>query len=131
MQILEKNPRDLKPYHANNKKHSPEQIAHIANSIERYGFVQPVVLQEDNTIIIGHARREAALRLGLSLVPTVTLEITEDQAQRLRLLDNRLGDLGQYDIDAIFSEISDLGDDDLRDFFKEFYPAEEEEYEER
>jgi len=56
-------------------------------------------------------------------------DLTEDQTKRLRLLDNRLGDLGEYDIDNVLAEIDDLGDADLKALFANLYPeAEEEEY---
>lgn len=130
MEITLKDPKKLTPYERNNKKHSPEQIAHIANSLQQFGFVQPIVTDENGIIIIGHARREAAIKLKMKTVPVLEkADLTEEQTKRLRLLDNRLGDLGEYDIDNVLAEIEDLGDADLKALFSNLYPAAEEEEE--
>lgn len=117
LQIIQRTPEELQPYAKNNKRHPPEQIERIAQSITEYGFTQPIVIGKDDTIIIGHARLEAALRLGLETVPTVQIDATEHDERRLRLLDNRLSDLGEYDKEAIQEELSKIGDDDLWQLF--------------
>lgn len=130
MEITLKDPQKLTPYERNNKKHSPEQIQHIANSIEKYGFIQPIVTDKNGIIIIGHARREAAIKLKMKTVPVLEkTDLTEEQTKRLRLLDNRLGDLGEYDIDNVLSEIEDLQDPELKEFFSNLYPTAEEQEE--
>lgn len=119
MKIAAKDPTTLVPYVLNNKKHSSRQINAIVQSIKEFGFVQPVVVDRDDVIVIGHARVEAAKKIGLETVPVLVLEdATDHQVKRLRLMDNRLSDLGDYDVDAIRSELDALGDEDLVELFK-------------
>jgi len=85
----------LIPYANNPKEHPEEQVNEIASSIKNYGFVQPIVTDADNEIIIGHGRLEAAKKLGLDEVPVIKHEdITEAEAQALRLADNKIADTG-------------------------------------
>lgn len=91
MNIEQMKVRDLKPYEKNAKKHNKTQIANVAESIKRFGFVQPMVVDKDNVLIIGHCRLLAAKQLKLKEVPVVRMEeLTEDQVKQLRLLDNKL-----------------------------------------
>lgn len=95
---------DLKPYGNNAKKHPKSQVAHVAQLIERFGFTQPIVVDENNEIIIGHCRHLAAGLLGLEevrlgegmapkgskWVPVVKMEgLTEEEKKTLRLADNK------------------------------------------
>ena len=90
MKVFEERTDALKPYPYNAKEHSEAQIADVAESIRRYGFVQPVVIDENNEIIIGHCRTEAAKRLGLETVPCVRVtDLTEEQIRELRIVDNK------------------------------------------
>src|SRR5690348_17966495 len=63
----------LKPRARNARTHSPKQISKIAASLERFGFVNPVLIDANNGIVAGHGRVEAAKKLGLEKVPTVRL----------------------------------------------------------
>lgn len=116
----------LKGYHQNNKKHPQEQVDELKKSLTAYGFIQPIVVDKENVVIIGHGRLEAAKQLAYTEVPTVQLDnLTEEQTRRLRLLDNRLSDLGEYDIDNIMFELDDLDDPELNALFKDIIPDEE------
>lgn len=116
----------LKGYHQNNKRHPQEQIDELKKSLTAYGFIQPIVVDKQNVVIIGHGRLEAAKQLAYTEVPAVQLEnLTEEQVRRLRLLDNRLSDLGEYDIDNIMFELDDLDDPELNALFKDLIPDEE------
>ena len=84
------NPEDLTPYAGNAKVHPPEQVEHIANSIKQFGWKQPIVVDADNVVIIGHGRLLAAKELGLDTVPCVRADdLTPEQADALRLADNK------------------------------------------
>lgn len=61
----------IKPYKNNAKRHTDTQIANVAESIRQFGWAQPIVVDRDYTIIIGHCRYSAAKRLGLTTVPVV------------------------------------------------------------
>lgn len=116
----------LKGYHQNNKKHPQEQVDELKKSLTAYGFIQPIVVDKENVVIIGHGRLEAAKQLAYTEVPTVQLDnLTEEQTRRLRLLDNRLSDLAEYDIDNIMFELDDLDDPELNALFKDLIPDEE------
>ncbi len=116
----------LKGYHQNNKRHPQEQIDELKKSLTAYGFIQPIVVDKENVVIIGHGRLEAAKQLAYTEVPAVQLDqLTEEQVRRLRLLDNRLSDLGEYDIDNIMFELDDLDDPELNALFKDLIPDEE------
>jgi len=81
---------DLIPYARNAKIHTDEQITKIAASIREFGFMSPVVLDKDNTILAGHGRVLAAKKLGMEEVPTVQAEhLSEAQRKAYILADNR------------------------------------------
>lgn len=81
----------LVPYERNAKTHSPEQVAKIAASIREFGFVSPVLIDEQNRIIAGHGRVLAAKELGLKKIPAVYVEgLSEAQRRAYILADNRL-----------------------------------------
>ena len=99
----------LKPYERNAKKHSPEQIAKIAESIREFGFISPCLIDKENNIIAGHGRVMAARELGLKRVPCVYVEgLTEEQRRAYILADNRLTELGGWDMDLVSQELQEL-----------------------
>jgi hypothetical protein len=74
---------DLVPYQGNARTHSRRQIAQIAGSIERFGFINPVLIDGSNQIIAGHGRIAAAKKLGLTSVPTLRIEhLSEDERRK-------------------------------------------------
>lgn len=108
MTIVNKPTAELKPYDKNAKRHDKKQIANVAESIKQFGFVQPIVLDKDNNVIIGHCRLEAAKKLHLDEVPCVMADdLTDEQVKKLRLLDNKLNE-SDWDIDLIAEEIAVL-----------------------
>ena len=81
---------DLKPYEKNNKKHDDVQINNVAESIKQYGFVQPIVIDKNNVVVIGHCRLLAAKKLKMTDVPCVRVDdLTEEQVKALRIVDNK------------------------------------------
>lgn len=109
MTVVNKPTAELKPYDKNAKKHDKKQIANVAESIKQFGFVQPIVLDKDDNVIIGHCRLEAAKKLHLDEVPCVMADdLTDEQVKKLRLLDNKLQEQSVWDIDLIAEEIADL-----------------------
>lgn len=104
---------DLIPYERNAKKHDPQQIANVAESIRNFGFAQPIVIDNDNEIIIGHCRFLAAKKLGLQKVPVLRMEeLTKEQAQMLRLLDNKLNE-SEWDLQLLAEDIPALDFDNF------------------
>ena len=123
MNIVNMNPADLIPYENNTKVHPPEQVDRIAESIKQFGFQQPIVVDKDNVVIIGHGRLFAAKQLFLDAVPVVRAEeLTEEQAQALRLADNKTNespwDFGKLEeelaaLDIAGIDMSKFGFDDI------------------
>lgn len=108
MNIIQMKVKDLKPYEKNAKKHDKTQIANLAESIKRFGFAQPLVVDKDNVLIIGHCRLLAAKQLKLREVPVVRMDdLTEEQVKQLRLLDNKLNE-SAWDFELLADEIRDL-----------------------
>lgn len=106
----------LKPYERNAKKHPAEQIEHIANSIREFGFRQPLVIDKDNVLVIGHGRLLAAKKLGLDTVPCVRAgDLTEDQIKALRLADNKTNE-SEWDFDFLGGELDDIFEIDMSEF---------------
>lgn len=86
-------PEDITPYQDNAKEHDAVQIRNVAKSIEKYGWQQPLVIDKDNVIIVGHGRYYAALRLGIEEIPCLkATDLTEKQVNEYRLLDNKLNE---------------------------------------
>lgn len=109
MVIEERKVSDLIPYEKNAKKHDQRQIKNVAESIKRYGFVQPVVVDKNNVIVIGHCRTLAAKKLGLEMVPCVCVDdLTEDQVKALRLIDNKTNE-SDWDLDLLTEELGGVG----------------------
>jgi ParB-like chromosome segregation protein Spo0J len=85
----------LVPYAKNVKKHDDAQVAKIVESIQQFGWTQPIVIDENNEIIAGHGRRLAAIKLSITEVPVVVLSgLTDEQKRALRLADNRTNEGG-------------------------------------
>ena len=130
MQIINKKISELVPYENNAKKHPPEQIKKIAASITAFGWGQPIVVDQQGIIIVGHARFEAAKKLGLLEVPCLVVGLNEDQAKAYRLADNKLNE-SEWDLELVFEELKNIdeelipitGFDEI--FNLDFEPAEE------
>ncbi|QYX58072.1 ParB N-terminal domain-containing protein [Roseovarius sp. SCSIO 43702] len=99
----------LVPYARNARTHSEAQIAEIAGSIREFGFTNPVLISEDDTLIAGHGRVLAARLLGMETVPSIVLTgLTESQRRALVLADNRIALNAGWDESLLALEISDL-----------------------
>jgi hypothetical protein len=107
-------PKDLIPYEHNSKKHPDEQIAKIAESTQKFGWDQPIVVDKHGVIIKGHGRRLAALKLGLAKVPVlIRADLTPDQVKAARLADNRAA-LSDIDANMLRIEMAEItGIDEL------------------
>lgn len=110
-------PDKLRPYENNAKQHPDDQVEHIANSIREFGFRQPIVVDADNVVVIGHGRLLAAKKLGLETVPVVRADdLTEAQIKALRLADNKTNESG-WDFSALEAELDELANEfDMTDF---------------
>ena len=115
---------DLVPYLRNAKKHDKKQIDNVAQSISEFGMVQPIVIDRDNNVIIGHCRLLACKQLKIKEVPVVKMEdLTPEEANKLRLLDNKLNE-SEWDFDLLIEDVPSL---DFTDFDIDWELPEEEE----
>ncbi len=101
--------KDLIPYANNARTHSDIQIAQIAASIKEFGFLSPIVISKDNTILCGHGRFYAAQKLGLDKVPCIKEEyLTEAQKKAYIIADNKLSLNAGWDNELLSIELSEL-----------------------
>lgn len=108
MRVVEKKLDDLIPYAKNAKRHDETQIANVAESIRQFGFVQPIVVDKNGVIVIGHCRALAAKRLGMEKVPCVAVdELTDEQVKALRIIDNKTNE-SPWDYDLLGDELADI-----------------------
>ena len=97
----------IKPYDKNPRKndHAVEQVA---RSLKEFGFQQPIVVDKNMTIVVGHTRYKAARHLKLTEVPVVIADISEDKLQAYRLADNKLNELADWDTELLFAEMESI-----------------------
>lgn len=117
MKVANRNLAELTPYAGNAKKHDSTQIENVAESIRQFGFVQPIVIDRDGIIVIGHCRALAAKKLGMQEVPCVCVDdLTPEQVNALRIVDNKSNE-SPWDFDILPDELADI---DLSDFDFDF-----------
>jgi ParB-like chromosome segregation protein Spo0J len=100
---------DLKGLEKNARLHSDAQIQQIQKSIERFGFLSPVVIDKKGTVIAGNGRLQAAKNLGLKEVPAIEAEgLSEADLRAYALVDNRLSETSEWDKEILKHELDDL-----------------------
>ena len=105
---------DLRPWSKNARTHSRKQIRQIANSIKRFGFTNPVLIDNDNAILAGHGRVAAAELLGMSEVPCLRIEtMTPEEKRAYVIADNKIALNAGWDVDMLGQELKALIDLDL------------------
>lgn len=115
MNIVEKRLDEIYPYE-NNPRKNDEAVEAVANSIREFGFKQPIVVDADGVIIVGHTRYKAAQELGLEKVPVLVADdLSDDKVKAYRLADNKTGELAGWDFTALAMEMAKI-DMDMSDF---------------
>lgn len=106
--------KSLRPYSGNARTHSPKQVRQIADSIRRFGFVNPVLIDDDGQVIAGHGRLEAAKFLGMTEVPVLPITHLNAAEKRAYILaDNKLAEKAGWDRDILAIELQALIDFDF------------------
>ncbi len=104
----------LKPARRNPRTHSEKQIRQIADSIETFGFTNPVLIDAGDHVVAGHGRLRAAKLLGMSTVPTLRLDhLTPEQIRAYVIADNKLAENAGWDRDLLALELQELAELDL------------------
>lgn len=100
-------PSRLKPW-ASNPRQNDGAVPRVMESIREFGFAAPIVAQSGTErVIVGHTRLKAALALGLTSVPVRYLDVTDAQADRLTVADNKLGEIAEWDNDKLIELLKD------------------------
>lgn len=116
MQVQSIKISEVKPYDRNPRKND-DGVEAVANSIKEFGWQQPIVVDKDNVIIVGHTRYKAAKKLGMDKVPVVVADnLSPEQVKAYRLADNKTGELTDWDMGLLDDELADIADIDMSDF---------------
>lgn len=108
--IIEVEIDQIKPY-AHNPRKNDKSVKYVKESIEQYGFQQPIVVDANNVIIVGHTRYKAAKQLGLKNVPIIRADnLSETQVQAYRIADNKTNQYAKWDESLLAGELSELLD---------------------
>lgn len=128
MQIITKKLSDLRPY-ARNPRKNDQAVDAVANSIREFGFKVPIVIDKNGEIIAGHTRLKAAKKLKMKEIPCIVADdLTEEQIRAFRIADNKVGELADWDFEALNIELDEITDIDMEQFgFDLDIPGEERE----
>lgn len=117
---LQRVPLDsIRPYWRNPRKISESAVEAVADSIRRYGYQQPIVIDTDDVIITGHTRYAALRKLGVTEVPVLVADLPPDKVREYRVLDNRVAEYADWDMDSLVLELREFEDDLLANYFPE------------
>lgn len=126
MEIKQMDIGAIVPYDKN-PRNNDDAVEATANSIQEFGWQQPIVVDKNNVIIVGHTRLKAAKQLGLEQVPVLVAEsLSDEQVKAYRLADNKTGELADWDLEMLTEELSGIGDLDMSDFGFDLSEDEEE-----
>jgi DNA modification methylase len=108
MHVVLRDIQSILPY-ARNPRNNQAAVAKVAASIQEFGFKQPIVVDADNTIVVGHTRWLAAQKLGMAQVPVLVADdLTAPQIKAYRLADNRTHEEATWDNDLLALELGEL-----------------------
>ena len=103
MKIEKININDIKPYWRNPRKNA-EAVEAIKNSIQRYGYNSPILIDKDNVIIAGHTRFLALRDMEKKEVEVIRLDLDEEKAKEFRIVDNKSNELSLWDNEKLMQE---------------------------
>lgn len=117
MEIIKLPIEDIQPYWRNPRRITDDAINKVAESIRRYGFNVPLIIDKNKVIIAGHTRYKALLSLGYSEVDCVMIDLDERKAREFRLIDNKTHELTDWNSELLVFELRELNVADLSSFF--------------
>ena len=113
--IIEQYVNDLIPYE-NNARINDKAIDIVANSIQEFGFKNPVIIDKNKVIVAGHTRVEACKKLGIDKVPCIVADdLTEEQIKAFRIADNSSAQVAEWDMEKLMAELETI-DYDMEQF---------------
>ncbi|MDD5697368.1 MAG: ParB N-terminal domain-containing protein, partial [Victivallaceae bacterium] len=108
MQIEQRNINEIIPYE-HNPRINDNAVDAVVTSIKEYGFRQPIVVDADGVIIVGHTRWKAAKKMGLETVPVhIAADLPPEKVKAYRIADNQTGNIAEWDYDLLPLELADL-----------------------
>lgn len=115
----------VKPYWRNPRRVTEDVVNQLVESIRSYGFQQPIVVDSDYVIIVGHTRYAALRRMEATTVPVVVAtKLSDAEVKQYRLIDNRSGEFSSWDYEKLMDEIVEIEDAVASTFFPEIASVE-------
>ena len=111
MEIIEMDISEIKPYKDNPREISQEAVKKVKNSISEFGNNQPIVIDQNNVIVVGHTRWKALKQLNKTKAFVIKKEFDKNKAVAYRIMDNRSGAESKWDKQLLMSELQVLKDD--------------------
>jgi hypothetical protein len=111
---------DIKPYFRNPRRIPDEAVKAVKDSIEQYGYVQPIVVDHENVVVVGHTRLKALKELGVTSIPVYVTDLPEEKVKEYRLADNRTGEMTDWDHGALVLELREFEQGLLDRYFPDF-----------
>lgn len=108
---------DIKPYDKNPRRIPKEAVEAVKQSIRDYGYVQPIIVDPEGVIVVGHTRRQALEELGYESVPVYVMDLPEEKVRQYRLVDNKTGELSEWDMNALVLELREWEEGLLSTYF--------------
>lgn len=100
--------QDIRPYDKNPRRIPQSAVDGVADSIKRYGYQQPIVVDKDLVVIVGHTRLRAINQLGYKTVDVYVADLPEEKVREYRLIDNRVGEMTTWDHEALVAELREF-----------------------
>lgn len=108
LKIIYKESKELKEYE-NNPRQNDRTVEKLIESIQEYGFLIPILIDKNNIIVAGHARKRAADSLKLKEVPCIYVEnLTSEQVKKFRLVDNKTAEFSDWDMEKLKQEMEEI-----------------------
>jgi ParB family chromosome partitioning protein len=121
LDIREVGINDVTPYWRNPRRISDEAVNSVMQSIQRFGYTQPISVDKDLVIIAGHTRYSALRRMGEETIAVIVREdLSQTQVKQLRTIDNRTAEYTTWDFDKLMGEIEGLDQVLVAQFFPEY-----------
>ncbi len=108
MEIVYKQVNELVEY-KNNARQNDAGAVKVAESIKEFGFLNPITIDKNNVIISGHTRLKAAIQLGIEEVPCIVQNLSEEDANLARIIDNKSHEYSTWDVGKLHQELDNIG----------------------